>query len=230
MSAVATSRNDHLRRGLLLEGVIIAFNILEGIIAVSAGLLANSVALIGFGIDSFVEVTSAVVVVFRLRHEIQGNSHPQQIEKMEHRTAKIAGALLLALAIYILVGAGRRLLGYGEPAQESLMGIIMTAISLVVMPLLGWAKLRTAQSLSSASLWADSFQTLTCAWLSLTLLIGLLLNAVFGWAWADPLAALIIVPLVLREGWNAWQGRGCCGVELSTSCESNRMADKQGES
>jgi cation diffusion facilitator family transporter len=229
VSAVVSSRNDLLKRGLLLEGVIVAFNILEGIVAVSAGLLANSVALIGFGIDSFVEVTSAVVVFFRLRHEILGNSHPQQIEKLEHRTSKIAGALLVALAIYILVGAGRRLLGYGEPAHESLIGIIMTAISLVVMPLLGWAKLRTARGLSSASLRADSFQTLTCAWLSLTLLIGLLLNAAFGWAWADPLAAIIIVPLILREGWNAWQGRGCCGLDLSASCESNRMADKQGE-
>src|SRR3990172_1434540 len=115
-------------------------------------------------------------------------------------------ARLLRLAAYIIVDAGRRLFGFGAEAQESKVGIVLTAISLVVMPLLGWAKLRTATSLRSGALRADAYETITCSWLSLTTLAGLLLNAAFGWWWADPLAALAIVPLAVREGLEGWRG------------------------
>lgn len=211
--AMTTAPRQHLlRRGVWLEVAIIVWNVLEGIIALAAGLLASSVALIAFGIDSFVEVTSAAVVLWRLHRERQGQTETET-ERLERRARQIAGTLLMLLAVYVTIDAGRRLLGYGAEAEESLAGMVMTALSLVVMPVLGWAKLRTAQELGSGALRADSFQTIACSWLSLTTLVGLVLNAALGWTWADPVAALVIVPLVAREGWDAWHGRGChaCG-------------------
>ena len=195
-----------LRRGVWLATATVAWNLGEGVIAVSAGALAASVALIGFGVDSFVETASGTVVGWRLRAELTGHADSERAEAMEHRAGKIAGALLLGLAAYIIVDAGRRLFGFGAEAQESKVGIVLTAISLVVMPLLGWAKLRTATSLRSGALRADAYETITCSWLSLTTLAGLLLKAAFGWWWADPLAALAIVPLAVREGLEGWRG------------------------
>lgn len=194
------NRTALLRRGVALEGATVGWNILEGIIAVAAGTVASSVALVGFGIDSFVETASGAVVGWRLRAELTGRGDHERIEQMEHRAGRIAGTLLLGLAVYIVIDAGRRLLGFGAEAQESRIGIILTAISLSLMPFLGWAKLRTSRVLQSGALRADAYETIACAWLSLTTLSGLVLNAVFGWWWADPLAALAIVPLVVREG------------------------------
>jgi len=191
---------------MLLAGATVAWNILEGIIAVAAGALASSVALIGFGIDSFVETASGAVVGWRIRTELVGSDDEERVEKLERLATRVAGALLLALAVYIVLDAGRRLLGYGAEPHESFIGIALTAISLVVMPLLGWAKLRTAQALASGALRADAYETIACAWLSLTTLLGLVLNAAFGWWWADPLAALAIVPLAVREGLEGWRG------------------------
>ena len=119
--------------------------------------------------------------------------------------SQVAGALLLLLSAYIVFDAGWRLLGYGSPAEESIVGIVLTAVSLVVMPFFGWAKLRAARELGSSALRADAYETIACAWLSLTTLSGLVLNAWFGWDWADPLAALVLVPLIVREGLEAWQ-------------------------
>lgn len=195
-----------LRRGVLLEAATVAWNIVEGIVAVSAGILASSVALIGFGIDSFVETTSAAVVGWRLRAELTGSADEERAELLERRAARVAGGLLLALAAYIIIDAGRRLLGYGEEAQESIVGIVLTGISLVIMPGLGWIKLRTGGALQSGALRADAYETIACSWLSLATLIGLVLNATLGWSWADPLAALAIVPLVVREGLEGWRG------------------------
>ena len=208
------SRQTLLARGVRLEGALIAWNVVEGIIAVSAGLVASSVALIGFGVDSFIEVTSAAIVLWRLWAELR-DRRPERAEQRERTAARIAGTLLLVLAAYIVVDAGRRLLGFGEAADESLPGIVLTAASLVAMPLFGWAKLRTARQLHSGALRADAYETIACAWLSLATLIGLVLNATVGWAWADPAAALLIVPLVVREGWEGWQGNGChtCGAD-----------------
>jgi len=202
------SRQALLRRGLLLEAATVLWNILEGVIAVVAGTISNSVALIGFGIDSFVETASAAVVGWRLGAEARGRS-PEAAERIERTASKVAGALLLLLAAYIAVDAGRRLLGFGAEARESLIGIILTAVSLVVMPFLGWAKLRTAKQLESGALRADAFETIACAWLSLTTLVGLVLNATLGWWWADPLAALVLVPLIVREGLEGWKGDAC---------------------
>lgn len=195
-----------LRRGRLLEAATVAWNLLEGFVAVAAGALASSVALIGFGIDSFVEMASGAVVLGRLHAELNGRADETGIEALERRAGRIAGALLLALALYIIVDAGRRLLGFGAEARESWLGIVLTAISAVVMPMLGWAKLRTSAALRSGALRADAYETIACAWLSLTTLVGLILNAALGWRWADPLAALAIIPLVVREGLESWRG------------------------
>lgn len=199
-------RSRLLRRGVKLEVATVGWNVIEGVIAVSAGALASSVALISFGVDSFVETASGAVVGGRLRSELQGHADHETIERMERRASRIAGTLLLGLAVYILIDAGRRLLGYGEEAQESRVGIALTAISVVVMPFLGWIKLRTAQALGSGALRTDAYETIACSWLSLTTLAGLVLNAVFGWWWADPLAALAIIPLVVREGLEGLRG------------------------
>jgi divalent metal cation (Fe/Co/Zn/Cd) transporter len=206
-------RDRLLRRGILLEVATVGWNVVEGIIAVSAGILASSVALIGFGIDSFVETTSGAVVGWRLRAELVGRLDETHAEALEHRAGRIAGALLLGLAGYIVIDAGRRLLGFGSAAQESRLGIVVTAISLFVMPLLGWAKLRIATALRSGALRADAYETITCSWLSLTTLLGLILNAALGWRWADPVAALAIVPLAVREGLEGWRGGDHCHAE-----------------
>jgi divalent metal cation (Fe/Co/Zn/Cd) transporter len=200
------NRRAILRRGVLLEAASFGWNIVEGVIAVAAGVPASSVALIGFGIDSFVETASAAVVGWRLRMELARDLDDERVERLERGSGRIAGGLLLGLAGYIVIDAGRRLLGFGAEARESLIGIILTMVSSVVMPLLGWAKLRTASALQSGALRADAYETMACSWLSLTTLAGLLLNAAFGWWWADPLAALGIVPLVVREGLEGWRG------------------------
>jgi cation diffusion facilitator family transporter len=200
------TRADLLRRGVALEIATVGWNIVEGIIAVSAGAVASSVALIAFGIDSFVETASGAVVGSRLRAELRGNYDEEAIERAERRAGRIAGALLFGLAVYIVVDACRRLFGYGGEAHESIIGIVLTTISLAVMPLLGWIKLRTASALDSGALRADAYETIVCSWLSLTTLGGLVLNAAFRWWWADPLAALAIVPLVVREGLEGWRG------------------------
>jgi divalent metal cation (Fe/Co/Zn/Cd) transporter len=199
-------RKHLLGRGVWLAWATVGWNIVEGVIAVSAGALASSVALVGFGVDSFVETVSGAVVGWRLRAELNGSADHERAEVLEFRVGRIAGALLLALSAYIIIDAGRRLLGYGAETQESRVGIALTAISLVIMPFLGWAKLRTAAALRSGALRADAYETITCSWLSLTTLVGLILNAAFGWWWADPIAALAIVPLAVREGLEGWRG------------------------
>jgi len=207
--SVDERRGELLRRGLWLEGATLGWNVLEGVIAVAAGVVSASVALIGFGVDSFVETASAAIVGWRLWAELRGRS-PEATERIERTTARIAGGLLLVLAAYIVVDAGRRLLGFGREAEESLVGIVLTSVSLVVMPFLGWAKLRTAKALGSRALRADAYETIACAWLSLTTLAGLVLNAWMGWWWADPAAALVLVPLIVREGLEGWQGECEC--------------------
>lgn len=207
-SQIDAGRKGHLKRALLLSFLTVAWNILEGIIATVAGSLAGSVALVGFGVDSFIETASGVVVGRRFLLELAGDG-TKSVEHLERRAAKIAGFLLLCLAAYLLIDAGRRLTGLGKEAEESLVGIILTSISLIVMPLLGSSKMRTARALSSRALRADAYETITCAWLSLTTLGGLALNAVMGWSWADPVAACVLVPLIAREGLESWRGEGC---------------------
>jgi divalent metal cation (Fe/Co/Zn/Cd) transporter len=203
------SRLSLLKRAFWLEVFTVAWNVVEGIVAIAAGAAAGSVALVGFGVDSFIETASGVVVGWRFHREIQAKSD-EPVEALEQRSSKIAGALLLALAIYILVDAGRRLLGFGPEAEESPVGIVLTVLSLIIMPLLAWGKLNTAAALGSKALRADAYETIACSWLSLTTLLGLILNVAFGWSWADPVAACILVPLIVREGLEGLKGEACC--------------------
>ncbi len=207
-----SSRPSLLRWALVLAGATVLWNVVEGLVGVVAGASAGSVALLGFGIDSFVETASGAVVGWRLLDELRAQS-PERAERVERRASRIAGGLLLALAAYIVIDAIRRFTRFGGEPAESIVGIVLTAISLVLMPLLAWAKLRTARGLGSRALRADAYETITCAWLSLTTLAGLVLNAAFGWWWADPVAALVMLPLIVREGWEAWKGECGCGAD-----------------
>ena len=199
-----TSRSQLLRRAWFLAVATVVWNVVEGVISVAAGAIAGSVALISFGIDSFVETASAAVVGWRVQEERRGRPR-EHMEHLERKASRIAGTLLLGLAVYIAIDAGRRLLGFGREAEESLLGIVLMAVSLALMPAVGWAKLRTARALNSGALRADAYETIACAWLSFTTLLGLALNAFLGWSWADPLAALVLVPLIVREGIEGWK-------------------------
>lgn len=201
-------RQKSLKQGLWLEAFTIGWNVLEGLVAVCAGVLSNSVALISFGIDSFVETSSAAVLYWRLDGELKAH-HLERAEEIERKAGRIAGVLLLLLAIYIVIDAGRRLLGLGAHAQESWLGMLLTGVSFVVMPLLAWRKLTVAKELNSRALRADAYETIACVWLSVATFAGLALNAALGWWWADPVAALLVVPLIVREGLEGWRGEEC---------------------
>ncbi len=194
-----------VRRGFFLSIFTVAWNILEGIIAVASGIFAGSVALVGFGIDSFIETASGAVVGWRFSYEMRGRSH-EQVEKAELWAGRITGILLLILAAYLLIDSLRRILGFGREPEPSPIGIGLTILSLAIMPLLARAKLKVADRLASKALRADSYETVACAWLSATTLAGLILNAAFDWWWADPIAALGLIPLIVREGLEGLHG------------------------
>lgn len=206
-------RVEVLRRGIALEGVTVGYNALEGIVAIVAGLVAGSVALTGFGIDSVIEVTSGVLLWWRLRTEL-GAAHLGPT--VERRAARGAGLLLLALGAYIVTDSARLLLTRTRP-ESSAVGMAVTALSLFVMPLLARAKLRVADQLGSRALRADAHETIVCAWLSATTLAGLGLNALLGWWWADPVAALVMLPLIVREGLEAWRAESCADDETEAA-------------
>jgi divalent metal cation (Fe/Co/Zn/Cd) transporter len=195
-----TRRAQLNRRSLHLAYATAGYNLLEGVVAVVAGAAASSTALIGFGLDSFIEVSSALVVIWQFRSRI-----PESRERLALRLIALS---FFALATWITVDAVRSLLGQGE-AEPSPVGIGLAAVSVVVMPLLVWAKRRTGRELGSATVVADSTQTLLCTYLSAILLVGLGLNALLGWSWADPIAALVIAVVALREGVEAWRGEQC---------------------
>jgi divalent metal cation (Fe/Co/Zn/Cd) transporter len=197
--------SDALKRGRRLEYFTIAYNSLEGLIALVAGLRAGSIALVGFGFDSGIEVTSGAVLVWRLRADLT----PEKQERLEALTLRIVGVSFLALAAYVGYDAIRSL-ARAEAPDRSLLGIILAMASLVIMPLLARAKRRVARSLKSAALRADAKQTEFCTYLSAILLGGLLLNAMLGWWWADPVAALAMVPIITAEGLDALRGKTCC--------------------
>jgi divalent metal cation (Fe/Co/Zn/Cd) transporter len=218
MESTVAIRPALLRRAILLAGASIAWMLVEGGVAVGAGIAAGSVALLGFGIDSFIELASAVVVGWRVLEERRGAS-AERVERVERVASRFAAALLLALAAYIVVEASRRLLGYGNRAEGSVVGIAITILALIVMPVLGRMKLRTAAALGSGALRAEGYETVACAWLALATVLGLAFNAAFGWWWADPVAALVLVPLMAREGLRAWCGvcRRCGSGERDAS-------------
>ena len=185
-----------------LAAATVAWNLAEGVIAVWAGVAAHSIALVAFGMDSFIETTSGALIGWRLMKEFRGESG-EHAAGIERRTSRVAGGLLLLLAAYIVIDAGVRFLGHDAEPQSSAIGIVITAAALVVMPVLAWLKLRTARELNSRALRADAFESITCAGLSATTLAGLATNFALGWTWADPLAALMLVPMIAREGFEA---------------------------
>ena len=202
-------RENQVKRGRKLEYFTIVYNSLEGIISIIAGLIAGSVSLIGFGIDSAIEVTSGTALLWRLNHEF----NPERRGSAERVTLRIVGFCFIALAIYILYDSASILVRHEAP-ERSIPGILLAAVSVVVMPLLARSKRQVAAGISSAAMKADSRQTDFCTYLSAILLCGLLLNALFGWWWADPIAALIMVPIIANEGIGALKGKSCtdeCG-------------------
>lgn len=191
-----------VRRGVWLAGLTIAWNVLEAVVAITAGLAAHSIALVAFGFDSMIEVLSAWVVVWQFRHELRGGYD----EDREHLALRLIAITFFVLAGYVLFEAARDLFFSGAEAGESMVGIVLAALSLAVMPALAFAKRRTGAELGSPTLRADAQETLLCAWLSAALLAGLVLNVTFGWWWADPLAAVFIAGFAVNEGIEAWTG------------------------
>jgi len=203
--AIADLRPLNLKRGLHLEYLTVGWNVVEGIIAVAAGIAAGSIALIGFGVDSFVETISGAVIIWRLMAEIRGQHDDEAMERIEQRAERIVGIAFLLLAAYVGFEAVRALVNQEAP-DASPVGIALTAVSIVVMLWLARAKRRTGEALGSRAMLADAQQTYACWYLSVVALAGLALNAAFGFWWADPLAALGIAVLLVREGLEALRG------------------------
>ncbi|MFC7891931.1 cation transporter [Streptomyces sp. NPDC057381] len=192
------------RRVRLLVAATIAYNVIEAIVAITAGTIASSSALIGFGLDSIIEVSSAAAVAW----QFSARDHAVR-EAREQTTLRIIAVSFFALAVYVTFDAARALVGTGE-ADRSVPGIVIAALSLAIMPFLSAAQRKAGRELGSASAVADSRQTLLCTYLSAVLLVGLVLNATLGWSWADPIAALAIAGIAVKEGRDAWRGKGCC--------------------
>ena len=209
------------RRAQQLAAASVTYNIIESVIAISAGLVAGSVALVGFGLDSIVEVSSGLVILWQFRHALP--------ESREGTALRLMALSFFALAAYVGFESVRSLVNGAEP-DSSTVGIALAATSLVLMPILSWGQRRTGRSLGSNAVVADSTQTLLCTYMSAALLGGLLVNATLGWSWADPIAGLIIAALAVKEGRDAWRGEGCCGsIRNQTSGQgSDRGAETCG--
>jgi divalent metal cation (Fe/Co/Zn/Cd) transporter len=205
MAELTLDRLGLVRRGKRLEYVTIAWNGLEGLIGLIAGTIAGSVSLIGFGIDSFIEVVSAATLLWRMSVD----ADERKREHNEKIAFRIVGSCFLALAFYITCQSVAHLLHRQAP-ERSIPGIVLACTAVVVMPLLSRAKRRVGNELKSGAMKADAKQADFCMYLSLILLVGLLLNAVLGWWWADATAALIMVPIITKEGWDGIQGKSCC--------------------
>jgi divalent metal cation (Fe/Co/Zn/Cd) transporter len=190
-----------VRRVRLLVAATITYNVIEAVVAIAAGTAASSSALIGFGLDSVIEVTSAATIAWQF-------SRPDH-ERREQTALRIIALSFFALAAYVTIESGRTLLGTND-TRHSTVGLVLAALSLIVMPLLSVAQRRTGRRLGSRSAVADSKQTLLCTYLSAVVLIGLGVNILFGWAWADPVAALVIAAVAAKEGRDAWNGDTCC--------------------
>jgi len=198
-------RESVVRRGQWLSSITLAYNSLEGIIAVGAGVLAGSIALVGFGVDSLIEVSASAAALWRLKADVDVTDR----ERVELVALRIVGILFMALALYVTWDAANALLKREAP-DESNVGIALAVASLIVMPLLASAKRRVASALGSRALRSEAQQTQLCTYLSAILLGGLVLNALFGWWWADPAAALIMVPIIGKEGVEALRGHDNC--------------------
>ncbi|MFT4110593.1 cation diffusion facilitator family transporter [Propionicimonas sp.] len=207
--APTAARRAVLRRRVrLIVAVTIGYNVIEAVVALTAGRIASSTALLAFGLDSVVEVLSAAAVAWQF-------AIPDH-ERRERVAMRLIAVSFFGLAGLIGVDAARSLV-LGEAAEHSLAGIVLAAISLAVMPLLSRAERRAGRELGSGSAVADSHQTLLCTYLSAVLLAGLVMNSLLGWWWADPLAALAIAAVAVKEGWDAWHGDACCAPPAEAS-------------
>ena len=201
-AALSTAERARLgRRARLLAGASLTYNTVEAVVAIAAGLAAGSVALIGFGLDSVIEVSSAAIILWQFAHRL-----PESRERQAQRLMAVAFGLLAA---YVTVESVRALTSGAEP-DVSPVGIGLTVASLVIMPFLSRAQRRTGRALGSAAVTADGTQTALCAWLSAAVGLGLVLNATLGWGWADPVAGLVVAAIAAREAVQAWRGEGCC--------------------
>jgi len=200
-AALTPARRTLLQRRIRwIVAATITYNVVEAVVAVTAGTLASSTALIGFGLDSIVEVLSAAAVAWQFAG--------RDPEARERTALKVIAVSFFGLAVYVTVDAGLAFAGLREP-EHSTVGIVLAAVSLAVMPFLSLLERRTGTELGSASAVADSKQTLVCSYLSAAVLVGLLLNTLFGWTWADPVAGLVVVVVAVREGLEAWRGDAC---------------------
>lgn len=221
----AAARRRWGRRARLLAATSVAYNVLEAVVAVSAGIAAGSVALIGFGLDSVVEVSSGLIILWQFGHHLP--------ESRERQALRMLAVSFFALASYVGFESVRTLV-VGSGADTSRVGMGLAVASLVIMPWISRAQRRTGRELGSAAVVADGIQTLLCTYLSGVLLAGLLLNAALGWSWADPLAGLVIAAVALREGIQTWRGDDCCAVpapgldgDESDGCGDKRCEDRQ---
>jgi divalent metal cation (Fe/Co/Zn/Cd) transporter len=202
---VTATRAVLVQRGLRLNYLTIGYNSLEALVALAAGIVAGSVALVGFGIDSVIEVSASLAAQWRLRADFD----PERREHVEKVTMRIIGGTFLALALYVAYESLQTLLMREEPSG-SLTGVVLLMLSVVVMPLLARAKRRVAAGLGSGALTADAKQTSLCAYLSVIALVGVALNTLLGWWWADPVAALGMVPIIAKEGLDGLRGESAC--------------------
>jgi divalent metal cation (Fe/Co/Zn/Cd) transporter len=205
---MSTRQSVLTRRVRLLVAATIAYNVVEAVVAIGAGTVAGSTALIGFGLDSVIEVSSAAAVAWQFSardHEVR--------EAREKVALRVIAVSFFVLAAYVTVESLRALVGGASP-DHSTVGIVLAAVSLAVMPGLSYAQRRAGRELGSATAVADSKQTLLCTYLSAVLLVGLVLNSALGWSWADPLAALVIAAVAVKEGRAAWRGDACCPVPI----------------
>lgn len=207
-SARTADRSALVRRGLALNWLTIGYNVVEAIVAIAAGLVARSVALVGFGLDSVIEVTASGAAQWRLRADLD----PARRARVERTTHKIIGWSFLALAAYVVVDSANALVGR-EPPERSMVGLVLLALSAVVMPMLARAKRRVARAMTSRALESEATQTSLCAYLSVIALAGVALNAAFGWWWADPIAALAMVPIIAKEGVEGVRDKAQCDDE-----------------
>ncbi len=208
VQASSVYRASLIKRGRRLEYFTVAWNTLEGLLAVIAALLAGSIALIGFGFDSLIEVASAGVLMWRLHADIDESRR----ERIEAVTLRVVGLCFMVLAAYVVYEAGISL-WRREPPERSIPGIVLAVAALIVMPLLARAKRRIGKSIRSSAMAADAKQTELCAYFAAIALGGLLLNALFGWWWADPAAALAMTPIIVKEGIEALRGETCSDDE-----------------
>jgi divalent metal cation (Fe/Co/Zn/Cd) transporter len=207
-SLLALANERNLRRwAWALTTLTIGWNSLEAVIAIVSGVIAGSIALVGFGLDSVVEVSSALVITWRL---LQQSTDRHANERAERRAVRLIGLSFIGIALYVTYDAVSKLVGLGEPPDRSPIGLALVALSVIVMPTLAWAKRRVAADLGSVALRADAAQTNLCTYLSAVVLLGLAANALAGWWWMDSLAGLAVAALAVREGLHAWRSGNLC--------------------